>query len=340
MNPNLTLMDKKYTVFISSTYADLQDERKQVIEALLQMNCFPIGMEYFNAADDSQWNVIKSLIKESDYYLIIIAGRYGSIESESGKSYTQKEYEYAMEQGIPILRFIYYDTKYLTGDKLEETQDGRDKLSLFTEEAKKQLCKFWHNPGDLTAQVVLSLNQLIKASPRIGWIRGDAATSEKSNADIIRLKDENEEFRTKIKQMEESAPVGIEYLSQGDDHYAIHFDYVEYDNNEEYEIEYSGTLEFSWNELFSFISPHLVIECEERAIRSLFENYVKQNADIHNGRITRINVEYFQNIKIQFMALGLIKESNRKKSPGNKHSYWTLTPYGNKLMMKLKAIKK
>lgn len=340
MNTNLTLMDKKYTVFISSTYADLQDERKQVIEALLQMNCFPIGMEYFNAADDSQWNIIKSLINESDYYVIIIAGRYGSIESESDKSYTQKEYEYAMEQGVPVLRFIYSDIMNLTGDKLEETEDGRNKLRLFTEEAKKQLCKFWSNSGELTAQVVLSLNSLIKANPRIGWIRGDVVTSEKSNAEIIRLQNENEEFRTKIKQMEESAPVGIENLSQGDDHYAIHFDYVEYYNNGEDEIEHSGTQEFSWNELFSSLSPHLVIECEETAIRLLFENYVKLNADIDNGRITRINVEYFQNMKIQFMALGLIKESNRKKSSGDKHSYWTLTPYGKKLMMKLKAIKK
>jgi len=71
-------MDKKYSVFVSSTYTDLVAERKQVIDALLQMNCFPIGMEYFNAEDDTQWNIIKNLIKECDYYIIIIAGRYGS----------------------------------------------------------------------------------------------------------------------------------------------------------------------------------------------------------------------------------------------------------------------
>ena len=38
-------MEKKYSVFVSSTYTDLQEERKKVIDALLQMNCFPIGME-------------------------------------------------------------------------------------------------------------------------------------------------------------------------------------------------------------------------------------------------------------------------------------------------------
>ena len=59
-------MEKKYQVFVSSTYEDLQEERKKVMEALLQMNCFPVGMEYFNASDSSQWEVIKSLIRECD----------------------------------------------------------------------------------------------------------------------------------------------------------------------------------------------------------------------------------------------------------------------------------
>lgn len=99
-------MDKKYQVFVSSTYEDLQEERKAVMEALLQMNCFPVGMEYFNAADDSQWDVITSLIDECDYYVLIVAGRYGSIDEASGISYTQKEYEYAVKKNI-LLFHLY-----------------------------------------------------------------------------------------------------------------------------------------------------------------------------------------------------------------------------------------
>ena len=113
-------MDKKYQVFVSSTYEDLQEERKKVMEALLQMNCFPVGMEYFNASDDSQWEVIKSLIRECDYYVLIVAGRYGSIEEESGKSYTQKEFEYAIEQGVPVISFVHQCPKSLPGTKIEQ----------------------------------------------------------------------------------------------------------------------------------------------------------------------------------------------------------------------------
>lgn len=95
-------MDKKYQVFVSSTYEDLQEERKAVMEALLQMNCFPVGMEYFNASDESQWDVIKQLIDECDYYVLIVAGRYGSVEESTGKSYTQKEFEYAVSKGVKV----------------------------------------------------------------------------------------------------------------------------------------------------------------------------------------------------------------------------------------------
>lgn len=66
-------MEKKYQVFVSSTYQDLIEERQKVIEALLGKNCFPVGMEYFPAANDDQFTVIKKLIDRCDYYILIIA---------------------------------------------------------------------------------------------------------------------------------------------------------------------------------------------------------------------------------------------------------------------------
>jgi len=334
-------MEKKYSVFVSSTFSDLKEERKKVIDALLQMNCFPIGMEYFNAEDDTQWNIIKNLINECDYYIIIIAGRYGSIEKESGKSYTQKEYEYAIEKGIPVLRFVHEDINRLTGDKLEETDEGKRKLKSFTEEAKRKMCKFWTNPEGLAAQVVLSLTSMIKTNPRTGWIKGDVISSEKANSEILKIKDENEVLLAKIKKLEESGPDGIEKLSQGDDLYSVHFDYKVYVGNDTYETEYEdGAEEFSWNKIFAFLSPHLVIECEESNLNMFFNDFIRRNADSSFGRVTKIYDECFQEVKVQFIALGLIQESTRKKSAGNVHKYWSLTPYGNKMMMKLKAIKK
>ena len=112
-------MDKIYRVFISSTYEDLVEERKEVTQALLEMNCFPTGMELFQASNDTQWDLIKKVIDSCDYYIVIVAGRYGSIHNETGKSYTQMEYEYALSVGIPILGFIRSDLSKLPHNKVD-----------------------------------------------------------------------------------------------------------------------------------------------------------------------------------------------------------------------------
>src|ERR1041384_3732281 len=89
----------KFQIFISSTYEDLKDEREQVIKACLEMGHIPVGMEMFSAADEEQWQIIKRQIDESDYYVVLIAHRYGS--RVGGRGYTEKGYEYAVQQGGP-----------------------------------------------------------------------------------------------------------------------------------------------------------------------------------------------------------------------------------------------
>lgn len=80
-------MDKRYQVFVSSTYSDLQNERQKVMHTLMNMNCIPVGMEFFPSTDEEQFSYIKRVIDDSDYYVLIVGGRYGSL-SEEGISYT------------------------------------------------------------------------------------------------------------------------------------------------------------------------------------------------------------------------------------------------------------
>lgn len=68
-------------------------------------------MELFPASDDAQWELIKRVIEESDYYIVIVAGRYGSLSPE-GISYTEMEYDYAVAKGIPVLGFIRCEGRY------------------------------------------------------------------------------------------------------------------------------------------------------------------------------------------------------------------------------------
>jgi len=97
-----------HTVFVSSTYEDLREERGEVQKALLKLDAFPVGMELFPSADEDTWDFIKSKILDSDYYLVIVAGRYGS-EASDGMSFTEKEYDYAREVKKPVIAFVHGD---------------------------------------------------------------------------------------------------------------------------------------------------------------------------------------------------------------------------------------
>src|SRR3712207_6374119 len=100
-------MATKYQIFVSSTYEDLKAERDQVIRAVLEMGHIPVGMEMFSAADEEQWQIITRQIDQSDYYVVLVAHRYGS--TVEGISYTEKEYDYAVRSGVPALGFIITD---------------------------------------------------------------------------------------------------------------------------------------------------------------------------------------------------------------------------------------
>ena len=322
-------MDKKYQVFVSSTYEDLQEERKAVMEALLQMNCFPVGMEYFNASDESQWDVIKQLIDECDYYVLIVAGRYGSIEESTGKSYTQKEYEYAISKSIPTLAFLHKDPNSLPKSRTEQSHEADAKLNAFRDDVKKRLCKYWEGPDNLASQVVLSLTSLIKSKPRVGWVRADQINAETSK-EILKLREQIDALNTAIHELEDKAPEGIDDLQQGEDEICILYTSS---------IHSDKKVKASWNRIIASLAPHMINECPENRLRAAVSDMVNQiEKGAASGRI--LSDESFQTIKVQLFALGIIKPSTKKHATADVNTYWTLTPYGNKVMMRLKAIKK
>ena len=115
-------MQKKYQVFVSSTYTDLIEERQVVLRSILDLGHIPSGMEMFSAADEEQFDYIKKVIDECDYYVLLIGGRYGSVD-DRGMSYTEKEYDYAFGKGIPVLAFIHEDIKKIPYGRVEADPD-------------------------------------------------------------------------------------------------------------------------------------------------------------------------------------------------------------------------
>ena len=194
--------NKKLQVFVSSTFTDLKTERQAAVEAILAAGHIPAGMELFTAGDESQMSVIKRWIDESDVYLLILGGRYGSIEPNSQKSYTHLEYEYALDQGKPLFGVVIKDSH------LEEKvkQFGREvieieqpqKLKDFRNFVCSKMVEFWNDPRDIKLAILKKMNEFNRRDDVIGWIPGNEAVNTASLAvEIARLSSENAELRAK-----------------------------------------------------------------------------------------------------------------------------------------------
>jgi hypothetical protein len=121
--PAIDPLKRRYQVFVSSTFEDLKEERQHVMQALLESKCIPTGMELFPATSAEQWELIKRVIDECDYYMVIVAGRYGSI-GKTGVGYTEMEFDYATQSGKPVIGFYHQNPELLVGAKLEGTSEN------------------------------------------------------------------------------------------------------------------------------------------------------------------------------------------------------------------------
>jgi Domain of unknown function (DUF4062) len=161
-----------------STYKDLHEERKAVTWALLSARHIPVGMESFTATDDRGWQTIKSAIDQSDYYVLIVGGLYGSVDAE-GKSWTEREYDYARQLNIPVFAFIRRKTN-IASDATETNTRMRSRIEAFRKRLKvSHLCAEWTTAEKLSELVATALHNHIREyegtpNERPGWYRGDA----------------------------------------------------------------------------------------------------------------------------------------------------------------------
>lgn len=343
-------MDKRYQVFVSSTYADLQDERQEVMQALLELDCIPAGMELFPAANEDQWTLIKKVIDDSDYYMVILAGRYGSIGPD-GLSYTEMEYRYAVEAGKPVIGFVHRDPGKLAAGRTEATDAGKAKLVEFRDLVQKKMCRYWDSPADLGSQVSRSLVKLIKSHPGIGWVRGNLVPEKSAIEEILSLRKKVDELQNELQEARSTGPEGTSDLAQGNDLFEINYRFIASpDQWSHHGAKYSATVQTDWDDIFSAVSPLMIDEATEHELVKALNSFIqatawdglKESKELSGLNLTHFEIagDDFHKIKVQLRALGLITKSTRSRSVKDNATYWTLTPFGDNVMTRLLAIRK
>lgn len=176
------MQNKKYQIFISSTFKDLQEERKSALEAILITGNIPVGMESFVASSQEQFEYIKDCINNCDYYILIIGGCYGSMHPELGISYTELEFDYAKSLNKPILIFFYKDI-----DELSNKDVDLENINKFRRKVQKEnLCQAFLNKYELKGLILTALKQEIERNPQTGWVRCDEInTNYKKQKDCV-----------------------------------------------------------------------------------------------------------------------------------------------------------
>lgn len=340
---------KKYQVFVSSTYDDLKPERQEIMHALLELDCIPSGMELFPAADEDQWSLIKGVIDDCDYYVVVIGGRYGSLGPD-GISYTEMEYRYAASKGKPIIAFLHKEPTSLPAKHSESSEEGRKRLEEFRKLAQQKMCKYWTTPQELGSVVSRSLIMLQKKHPGVGWIHGDQVLSGDATAEILRLRKRAEELEAELSESQTEAPKGTEHLAQGDDEFKISCTFTS-TGPESSAYTWTWTIDTTWNNLFSELSPLMLHEANTGQLQARLSAFLgkvvpekaeKDKQFKGHSRLRNVQVDQsdFETVLIQLSALGLIVQSVKNRSVKDRGTYWTLTQFGITVMNRLRAVMK
>lgn len=200
-------MEKKLQVFISSTFLDLKDERQAAVQAILKSGHIPAGMELFTAGDKSQMETIKRWINESDIYMLILGGRYGSVEPTTSLSYTELEYDYAREQGKPLFAVVITDAalnnkvKALGIDVMEREHPAE--LKLFKEKVLNNISSFFEDTKDIKLSVHETISDFIGRYKFSGWVHGrDVPDTSPLLDEIKRLSARNSELENDLLELQ------------------------------------------------------------------------------------------------------------------------------------------
>lgn len=317
---------KRYQVFISSTFSDLQEAREKVLKILLSIDCIPSGMEFFPASDDEQFEFIKRIIDDCDYYLLIVAGRYGSVAAD-GISYTQKEYEYAISKGIPVVAFLRNNIDKLPVCDTDSNDDKRNKLNEFRSQvAQGRMICFWDTEDELASQVAVSLPQAFKLHPAAGWVRGGTGASEEillqlleANRRIAELEAQNHDLQSRESSLSDRSSVAAGLSLDKEVEVRSSFE-LQYPGSPDWETEW-GTHKIILRDLFDEIAPSVISPIMESEVRSIINERI---IDTESNLGEKLLDHDFDTIKLHFLAMGLISISDEGD--------WSLTPKGRTIM--------
>jgi hypothetical protein len=202
---DMSSIQKKMQVFVSSTYEDMKNERQAAVMAILDAGHIPAGMELFAANNKTQWKTIEKWIEESDVFLLILGRRYGTIEETTGMSYIELEFDHAVKIEKPFFSVVISDKARddkarNDGLKVVE-QDNTEKMKKFRKKVCGKMVNFYTDEKDIALAIHKSLSNYANDNKIGGWIRNSDINNTDNTAN--QQLDTLEQFDERLKKVEQ-----------------------------------------------------------------------------------------------------------------------------------------
>lgn len=330
---------KKYQVFVSSTFRDLVDERQDTIRNILDLNHIPAGMELFPAADVEQLTYIKKVIDECDYYLLIVGGRYGSLDAE-GVSFTEREYDYAVETGKFVIAFVHGEPEAISVRNSDVKPEVAALLQEFREKVMSgRLVRTWTNRQDLQLVVLKSLMHAFSAYPQVGWMRGDTAANDQVLEQSNKALQENAELRAQITKLAADQKPVFDDLAGLDDAYEFRYRTRHTSHRSALSYSYTDrTFSLTWRQIFNAFAAQLgTAQTSITLVIAVKRSMSEAGCGYEPYDINELDVATMQ---AQFQAQGLISATVGTSVKGILHEYLSLTPRGKATYMSSVVVRK
>ena len=280
--------------------------------------------------------------------MLILGGRYGSIEEKTGKSYTQLEYEYAIDKGLPVFSVVLRDDflkrkSDILGEERTIEKSNISQYNNFKNLVMSKIVREVSDCKDIMLAVHTTLKDFMEEYKFVGWVRSN---STELNADLLKqindmnnlisdLKKEKDRLRQEIDDLNQSFESNLAFegqLIQIEGKYqenygrpgASHF------------VDRAVSKEITWDKMFILWAPYLIQTSNYYRAKQSLERALKD----YMGHYFEMRDNLFQTIKIQYHALGLIKAFEANSTAGGTAEFISLTEKGKNYLIRKSAITK
>lgn len=334
-------VEKRYQVFISTTYPDMQSARQALMLPLMNLGLMPMSVDLHLESSHGLMPVAQRMIDDCDYFVILLGGRYGTL-SPLGLSFPHREYIFAATKRKPVLALIHDQPLSLPENAREPNREGQVRRDDFARLLETKVPSYrWREERELAGLITRVMPEMMSQYPSPGWVRADAIAG--TGAEDIQV------LRRRVADLEREREEWLgggrsraRNLARGSDRVTLDYSCDVYEGGD---CKLAMTRrELDWDRIFACVAPVMLNPVSEPVMQKALEDFIVRQAldDVirefpkaHAVRNVVLAGHAFNQIKVHLRALGLISKTPEKDNRGL--PLWRLTAQGDATMNQVVA---